>query len=432
MSRDSTDLQMPSASDGAPGPLVRLPPRVRMAAVFSVLGVLCVLNIRRAIHCGQLSGCVDPYWADFWLISYADGYERRALAGSLMRALHPGSISSLALNIVAFSIAASCLALFVYSIRSKITATNSLLPMAALALGPTVTTFFEALGDTLQLCFMATIAYLLVCRSLRGAAVFVVPVFVSLLVTMIHEASIFLFVPAIYWCHRASQGKQARLTWAAILILSCAALAVLLLNNQKPEQVGIPLVLNDASLHLPPENSLPSFLQLLNREFTYYSGAEGLQRFAYRAVGTLLWPVLMLLGWMYFFRDRNAARVFGYLLVLSLPLYPVARDWGRFAIFTLLLSLAISTWQSRGAYQTQPTSQAGAIPRIAGLAELLFSKPGFATVFPALFLAHQQYRVDGLTRHNTFHLGVGLVLILILSGIHDPAAAGQSVDPSRK
>jgi hypothetical protein len=43
-------------------------------ALIIVAFLASLFNIIRAIHCGQNTGCVDPYWANFWLISYSDGY----------------------------------------------------------------------------------------------------------------------------------------------------------------------------------------------------------------------------------------------------------------------------------------------------------------------------------------------------------------------
>jgi hypothetical protein len=88
--------------------------KAKVIAMLALAFFLFFFNVRRANHCGQNGGCIDAYWANFWLISYADGYERRALVGQVMRMLFGESMSYIILNVIAMAFVLFILSLVYY------------------------------------------------------------------------------------------------------------------------------------------------------------------------------------------------------------------------------------------------------------------------------------------------------------------------------
>ena len=89
-------------------------------AFLAITSIISLFNISKVVDCGQNTGCVNPYWANFWLISYADGYERRAFLGQAMRFCFGDSISYVALNTIALVIVFWVLSCVYYIFFSKI------------------------------------------------------------------------------------------------------------------------------------------------------------------------------------------------------------------------------------------------------------------------------------------------------------------------
>lgn len=81
---------------------------------------LAVFNISQVLYCQQKLGCINEYWAQFWLTSFDDGYSRRALLGQLMRQLIGLEIPYQYINILGFLSAALILGFCSYGISVSI------------------------------------------------------------------------------------------------------------------------------------------------------------------------------------------------------------------------------------------------------------------------------------------------------------------------
>ena len=117
-----------------------LPWRFRTRLWLLASACFFVFNLRESIRCGQTTGCVDKYWADFWLISYSDGYLRRALLGEVVSLLFDTTVDYRVINLLALLIAAAVL-IPVYAIYLRRWKISAALPFALVVCGPTTMLF---------------------------------------------------------------------------------------------------------------------------------------------------------------------------------------------------------------------------------------------------------------------------------------------------
>jgi hypothetical protein len=395
--------------------------RQRIVYAFIMLAFLAsLLNIIRAIHCGQNTGCVDTYWANFWLISYSDGYTRRALLGQILRFFTDQSVSYVTLNVISIVIVICVLSLEYYVFFSKISK-NKAWPIIFLVLvsGPASTVFFEVLGDPLHVAMGLTIGYFLVVkkvtflsRSLSMALAFMA----GLIVVMIHEAAIFLFLPSIYLIYSLSVKKRPGYLLLAFIMVLLTIGTVLFLNTQEPNSSGMALLTTNSTEYFPPSNAMPPFIDLLKYEFLYYFGsAEGPIRLILKVLGSFLWPVMILLAIGNILKTETVFRIFIYLLLPSLPLYVIAHDWGRFAIYTLCLSFVL--------YGIIPDRRTPIFPYFVNrISEVSFRFTRFlfgsmtSMVFLLLvFYSHPSYRIDGLTKQSVILVVISIMAFILSS-----------------
>ena len=64
--------------------------------------LLAIFNVSQVLYCQQKLGCINEYWAQFWLTSFDDGYTRRAFLGQLMRKVFGLEIPYQYINILGF------------------------------------------------------------------------------------------------------------------------------------------------------------------------------------------------------------------------------------------------------------------------------------------------------------------------------------------
>ncbi len=384
-------------------------------AFFMTAFFLSLFNIFSATYCGPETGCVAPYWANFWLISYTDGYERRAFFGQVVRFFFDGSISYIVMNAIALIIAI-CILLSTYLIYFLKTSNNRswLIVFFVLVSGPATTVFFEVLGDPLHIAFACVIAYILFAKKL--ASVYLsgaTALLTGLLVVLIHEASIFLFLPVIYLFYKLSVEKEPKyLPLASIMILLTLGVVVLL-NAQNPTSTGMSLV-TKTTVYFPPKDILPSFFTLLKSELLHYFGsAKGPFYLAYKIVGVFLWPVLVLQAIGHIQKAKACFSIFVFLLLPSLPLYVIAADWGRFAIYTLCLSLIVYGKISDNQVIALPHYIYNISEKCFQLTRPMFGRAASIIVLLLLFYSRTGYRVDGLSEHTVIIVFVSIVAFML-------------------
>lgn len=379
-------------------------PRLAALAIMAAGLVLACINLYRSVapHCGQALGCVDKYWADFWLIAYRDGFLRRALIGQIVDLASGGTVGWLALNIAMAAVAlgaAASVPLLLW--RHHRAAALAPLLFVALVSGPGVTLMGETLGDPLQVCFLIFLGYFLLAPRLSAAASLAAMAGVAVLMSMVHEASIFLFLPALWLVHALAHGGRVRLAGALVLMIALLLPYVLVLNDQGDVAPRMAVVARDGSLLTAPADALPSFGQLLREELHYYFGSLwGLGVLAYKSGSIFVFPLFWLAVLARHFGDRAAFPLFLVLLALSAPLYVIAHDWGRFCLYSFLLAVLIATRVPRDVPVIGWSPARARLERALGQAGRLALPVGLVAAFPFVYQGTDAYRVYGFAPLN--------------------------------
>ncbi len=377
-----------------------------MRWVLALVVMMQALNGVRASRCGQLTGCVDDYWANFWLMSYFDGYSRRALAGSMLHALMGTQLSYLHINMLCGFIALAGFGAAMYLVLKQCGQAHRF-PLVALLLatGPTFTLFIELLGDTLQLCFLLCMGCLALAGRKPKPAHGLVIVLAALAAILIHEASIFVVLPAL--CILFLHGMGRRTGFIPVLgVMGAALLLPLLLGDDHGAHTRSVLMQRDGSMFAVMTDPLPPFATLLQTELHNYFGSPGaVVKFVMKIFQAFTWPMLVVLFLAHQLHKKAILACFLFLMAVSSPLYVIAHDWGRFAIYTL--------WMSIGLAATLPATMFEGLTGVGALAERMMSATErlFASAFlPAalvfVYTAHSGYRVEGLTKVNLLQIGL--------------------------
>ncbi|MBS0419120.1 MAG: hypothetical protein JSR66_15530 [Proteobacteria bacterium] len=303
----------------------------------------------RANHCWQRpSLCMDVYWLEAWLVESSHGLHARGLLGAVTHLIAPQSPNVVVLNAIALAVSTGIVATLLITLYVKTQSVWSRLAVAVVAASPLCALFFEEVGDPLMVDFaLFLLAAALIrrtsSRTLRAA---VCTVF-CLLAVAIHEAAIFLFVPAAVLLYFPPQ----RLTVGSFVrcALVAAPLLLLILLDHAP-RVSNPdyQAVNSLSGEVIPriEVPFPSYIQLAHEEADIYfaSPVKVLQfflKFPRVWYIQLLGLVLAAGLWVRGSQARLLWRHWIYLSLCSAPLYVIAVDWGRFTTLTFWLSLLI-------------------------------------------------------------------------------------------
>jgi hypothetical protein len=237
---------------------------------------------------------------------------------------------------------------------------------------------------------------------------------VGLIVVMFHEASIFLLLPAIYLIYCLSIEERPGYLLLTILIILLTIGVVLFLNAQEPSTLGLALTTNNSTEYFAPNNTMPPLINLLKSEYLYYFGsAVGPIRLIFKILGAFLWPVMTLLAIGHIFKTETIFRIFVYLLLPSLPLYIIAHDWGRFAIYTLCTSFVL--------YGIVPEKRTELLPffvnRISEVSfrftHFLFGSTTSMIILVLVFYSHPSYRIDGLTKQSVILIVISIMAFIL-------------------
>jgi len=380
---------------------------------------LAGFNVWQAIHCGQALGCVDEYWAQFWVISYTDGYERRALLGQTIKYFFESKINYATLNYLATFNALAILLFIYFSYFNNFTKSKYwILPLLIILSGPTTTVLFEVLGDPLHISFLIVLLYSMVAYSSRKTFSLISGLISSVLVVLIHEASILLFLPSIYLIYCITQDTRFdfwKVLFAIVLLSTCFSLAF---NNQLATQHTLGIISRDGSTIYPRNDALLSFTSLLKHEFySYFGSINDFAIFLIKIIRVSLWPIGAILILINILGDKELLKIFLVLLIASLPLYIVAHDWGRFEIYTLLISIYISgLWSTKENRDTLKLNRQ--IDRVTNLLNnnLRVNKVSilYLSLFPLIYISYPYYRISGLELLNTIYLLLALAMASVM------------------
>lgn len=158
--------------------------------------LLAIFNLSQVLYCQQKLGCINEYWAQFWLTSFDDGYSRRAFLGQLMRHFFGLEIPYLAINFLGFLTAVLILGFILAWYFRQHLQERWVIPCAMLMSGPSATLLFEVLADPLQICFIVLLPFLFIQKYRLIALLY--GFIAAVIMIAIHEASIFIFIPTIF------------------------------------------------------------------------------------------------------------------------------------------------------------------------------------------------------------------------------------------
>ena len=286
-------------------------------------------------------------------------------------------------------------------------------------IGPTCTVFFETLGDPLLICFILFLGYALLMEQPMSSwlAVCLTSMYV-VLSCLLHEASLFIFVPAAFWILSYRQKKGLNFIPLIIIMVSIVLLLSYGLPTQSPTRSSAELMTRFGQLQAAMGEALPGFKSLLIGElYSYFNNSVAIKYFIIKIISFLLWPCVFYLVCICLrpVQGRNFTVHLAVFFLISLPLYGVAHDWGRFITYTMGLAFI--------------TSSMGPLIFSGGLASLLNSIfDGFARLSVSLanilgvfflyglslfYFSHDTYRIGGITAVNLKWCAILIITYLV-------------------
>ena len=292
--------------------------------------------------------CMDVYWLEAWLVEISRGLHPRGLLGAITHLIFNDSPNVLVLNAITVSISIGITAVLAVLLYRKSTTVWSRLATGVLPMSPLCALFYEEIGDPLMVVFALFLLTLAVIRRTSSKAVRIgASATFCLAALYIHEASVFLFVPAIALSNFAPQ----QVNFAALLkcgLIAAPLLILVLLDHaprfSNPDYRAVNPLSGEVIARI--EVPFPSYVQLAHEEADIYFGSR------VKTVGFFLkfprvWCI-QLLGLVLvagvIARGPAARRLWRnwiYLSICSAPLYVIAVDWGRFTTITFWLSVLI-------------------------------------------------------------------------------------------
>jgi hypothetical protein len=284
---------------------------------------------------------------------------------------------------------------------------NWTISCAMLISGPSATLLFEVLIDPLQICFIILLPFLFIQKYRFIALIY--GLISSVIMIAIHEASIFIFMPALFLIYKFSNNKQVKIKNIIFYTVCIALLYAVVLDTQIVDAHSMAIVAKDGSLFTLYKSSLPSFSSLLSEEMAFYFGSlKGVIYFLLKILRVTFWPLLFLCVAFVFLKDRKSLRFFFILLLVSSPLYLIAHDWGRFAIYSFLLSLICSFFYGGEGINL------GKLDKVIDFyLEKFQSQYSVVALFPLLYISYDSYRIHGLSMANTNYILMAISLYFL-------------------
>jgi hypothetical protein len=381
---------------------------------YPLLAALSIYSFCFSHHCSiAKASCIDRYWLDHWLITYGAGFTRRGLLGSIHYMLAGEKLNVIALNFLCFLLIAlvftliyKCLVL----LAGKYFGQRIMLLMVA---SPILSVFFETLGDPMHINLSIFGLSLLVCCKLDSKYLkSAVAIFAVIVTSLIHEASLFLLAPAylllvVLHFKKVPSIKHAFLLYACIISIALIAFASLLLSGALPPHGRSEVdgaiqsfnFINRSTYYYSGKQSI-GFSELLRGEYQLYFGSvKSVVMFLIKPFRSGLVPLVFLWSAANLCSQRcHAALVIKswfFISICSFPLYVIAHDWGRFAIYNLLVCLLIACAVSlEGLAMSEPSFSLACASRIPSLIDFKIVLP--LILVYASYPITTYYRVDGI------------------------------------
>jgi hypothetical protein len=382
------------------------------AAFFAVVWI-----VRGERHLAGLYG-PHEYWASQWATDYGDGFVNRGLLGEIIRRLGIDNANYLFITLASWAVSLVLFAVIMemlWGLVKQLEAGARICLLAAVVISPAVAgMLIETMGDPLQVLLLVHILlaqHLLAGRS-RPLAVGAVYALFGVAMALVHEASIFFFVP---WLGIQAFIVQKTANSRAALIGNCLTsvitVAVLVARGFSAGGMENPVI------HLGDQDFIyegrlaPPFMTLLQEETArmFGSGLPGYVKTALRIAGATALPVVLagLLTAARIGTGAGATRqwrtyalaFFGPAICLG-PLMLIAHDWGRFFSYELILFLL--TLSALKPHESDPGQRAAVIMfPLAGSLVLA----GLTTT-----AALREYRVNGLDADPHILAACGVVI----------------------
>jgi hypothetical protein len=333
--------------------------RERGFAPFMLVGVAffaVVWIVRGERH---LSGMYGPheYWASQWATDYSDGFVNRGLLGEVFRRLGIDNASYLFITLASWVVLAALFVVILdvlWRLLKQFEAGTRICLLAVVVLSPAVAgMLIETMGDPLQVLLVIHILlalYLLEDRS-RPLIVGAIYAVFGVAMALVHEASIFFFVP---WLAVQAFVIQKNANARAALIGNCLAgvitVAILVIRGFSAGGMENPAIHLGGQDFIYEGRLAPPFMTLLQEETgrMFGSGLQGYVKTMLRIAGATALPVVLasLLTAARIGMGAGAGRqwrihalaFFGPAICLG-PLMLIAHDWGRFFSYELILFL---------------------------------------------------------------------------------------------
>jgi len=302
---------------------------------------------------------MDVYWVEAWLVDNSHGLHARGLLGAITHLLAPQGPDVVILNAIAVAVSVGIVTTLTFLLYAHAGSVWSRLAIGVLLASPLCALFFEELGDPLMVAFALFLVTAGCLHSIRNRTVKVLLVVLcSLAVIAVHEASLFLFVPALALMGFGS-GRPGYPALIGYVGLAVPLLIAILVTKapQLPEQNYRSY--NSLTHEVIPRDKepFPVYSQLLREEIDNYFGSPvKIVQFVLKFPRVWCITLIALALVSALLSGSGTYRVWAHFLYLSFcsaPLYVIAHDWGRFSIITFWLAL-ITVWMR--ARETTPPS----------------------------------------------------------------------------
>ena len=287
----------------------------------------------------QTHTLIGSYFAGFYSVTYASGGRRRALIGSILAAVHPRGFSLRALNILGLLVLIILLAFFIKAVllaNSDTTLKQRLLYLA-LCGGVLISIQWEVLGDLLQIdILLFLLMSMLLRRFIRHAGLRLgLAILLLIPLALVHEAALFLFPAFLPFV----SGKRPELRQFAVPIAFAVVLLGISLRWGGAPHDGTHTT---ATAQASAQNTkTPPFSVLLEEEGGHdFGSARLIAAFGSRFVRilSLLSACLIVCTTALGSRAKGFLQTFLRALLISLPLWLIAHDWGRFVSDLIILT----------------------------------------------------------------------------------------------
>ena len=396
-----------------------------------LIASLCVYTFNLSHHCSlRAAQCIGGYWLDHWLIGYDLGFSRRGLLGWAHKLLVGESLNIQALHLFSYFLIALVF-FFVYkSLREMVGVTTSKKLIALMFALPILSVFFETLSDPIHLCIgVYGVSCIFIAKSRIKWINAIVAISTVILTSLVHEASLFLIAPSFVML--ATSGRhgipRVKLAFIATFVIYFASLVIYFLLMPKDSFEGGEALKSGAvrayniftgNVYTYSGSQSATFMDLLRGEYNLYFGSlKSFVRFILKPIGTGLVPISFLLLVSCLTKARQTAailwRIWIFIGLSSFPLYVIAHDWGRFAIYNLIVLFISTLSLNISSIFSTPGRDARSHPDGKSNDYLVVAILALVIAFAA-YPIHRGYRIDGLPLPGTLAVVTASIAFLVV------------------